>query len=66
MMKQLSKKIAIDFLDKYFSLFVNSYKNPGFRIKIILTNNSKSGLNFFHVQFNKENVETRAFKIVYR
>ena len=47
MMKKLNNKVAINFLDKHFSLFVNNYKNAGYRIKIILKNNSSSDMNFF-------------------
>ncbi len=65
-MKRLNKENAIHFLEKYFSLFIYNYKNAGYNIKIILTDNSKFYTNHFYVQFYRGNEQTRNFKIVYQ
>jgi len=65
-MKRLNKENAIYFLEKYFSLFIYNYKNAGYKIKIILTDNSKFYKNHFYVQFHRGKEHTRNFKIVYQ
>ncbi|NOX65004.1 MAG: hypothetical protein GXO85_04200 [Chlorobi bacterium] len=64
-MEQLTKRRAIKFLKKYFSLFVNNYKKDGYKVKIILAENSKTNEDYFYVQFCKGEKHTRDFKIIY-
>ncbi|VAX19853.1 hypothetical protein MNBD_IGNAVI01-254 [hydrothermal vent metagenome] len=64
-MEQLTKRRAIKFLKKYFSLFVNNYKKSGYKVKIILAENSDTDKDYFYVQFCKGKEHTRDFKIIY-
>jgi len=64
-MEQLTKRRAFVFFMKYFSLFVNNYKKSGYKVKIILTENSKTNEDYFYVQFCRGEEHTRNFKIVY-
>ncbi len=65
-MKRLNKENAINFLEKYFSLFLYNYRNAGYKIKIILTDNAEFHADYFYVQFHKGKEHTRNFKIVYQ
>jgi hypothetical protein len=65
-MKQLTQKSAVNFLMKYFSLFVNNYINNGYKVRIILPENSLSSEDYFYVQFCKGDEHTRNYKIIYQ